>query len=172
MGVLFSVEGGRLLEVVIDLVDTFPVVNPKHTDQVFLAYVGLEVDGNKLVGIRWSRYDVAPEGTLIFYGYVSGERKKAYHLYRQWFIVTEYYGELVLKDLIDGVDVRVKVKNMRPLGEYPDENMIIRAEREILSKGLQPSDNDPVRALYGYWLITRIHETLSKSVTPKDTKRS
>jgi len=163
MGVLFSVEGGKLLEVVIDPVDAFPVVNPKHTDQVFLAYVGLEVVDSRLVGIKWFKPDVAPEGALVFYGYVSGERRRAYHLYRQWFIVTECYEELVLKDLIDSVNVRVKVKNMRPLGEYPDENMIMRAEREILSRGLQPSDEDPVRALYGYWLIMRINEALGNT---------
>jgi len=168
MSILFSVECGDMLEILIDPIDVFPVVNPKYTEQVFLAYVGLEVVDSRLVGIKWFKPDIAPEGTLAFYGYVSRERRRTYHLYRQWFIVTEFYDELILKDLINSVNVRVKVKNMKPLGEYPDEDVIIRAEKEILSKGLQPSDEDPVRALYGYWLIMHIHENLTKSITSKN----
>ena len=163
---IVDVTTNKVVPIGIEFIDKLPVKNPKVTVEELVIYSGLgELVSSKtgrkyLVARKWNKSNVAPLGALVRYKYSTGSRGRTYNAYYQWFVVTEGEYDYVLKDtvgLMEKVDVRVKLKNLKPL-ELPPQNVRDEVEAEILNKGWKLSEYDPVDILYYFWVRQRVHE--------------
>jgi predicted DNA-binding antitoxin AbrB/MazE fold protein len=163
---IVDVTTNKVVPIGIEFIDKLPVKNPKVTVEELVIYSGLgeytsPKSGRKyLVARKWNKSNVAPVGALVRYKYSTGSHGRIYNAYYQWFVVTEGEYDYVLKDtvgLMEKVDVRVKLKNLKPL-ELPPQNVRDEVEAEIMNKGWQPSEYDPVDILYYFWVRQRVHE--------------
>jgi hypothetical protein len=73
--------------------------------------------------------------------------------------------KVVLKDRKGNQDVEAKILNLIPLDEMPEE-IKREIEAEILNKKWLPSEYDPVKQLYYYWIRQKVHE---KVMVEEDT---
>ena len=161
-GVVFSVEGNKVVPVLLDY-SSLPKANPKRTGTTVKIFTGLALyQGRKgvyLVAKEWRRgMSAAPVGAIVHFDYATGSWKNVYHRYTAFFLVAEC-GEntVTLHDSVRGVDAEVRVKNLVLLPALGSEDRAW-AEAEILNNGWRPSDYDPVRSLYCYWLRDKVHE--------------
>jgi hypothetical protein len=163
---ILDVSTNKVVPIGIEFIDKLPVTNPKVTSEDLTIYSGLgELVSSKtgrkyLVARKWNKSNVAPLGALVRYKYSTGSHGRTYHAYYQWFVVTEGEYDYVLKDTVGlqgKVDVRVKLKNLKPL-ELPPQNVRDEVEAEILNKGWKLSEYDPVDILYYFWIRQRVHE--------------
>lgn len=163
---IVDVTTNKVVPIGIEFIDKLPVKNPKVTVEELVIYSGLgeytsPKSGRKyLVARKWNKSNVAPVGVLVRYKYSTGSHGRTYNAYYQWFVVTEGEHDYVLKDTVglqEKVDVRVKLKNLKPL-ELPPQNVRDEVEAEILNKGWKLSEYDPVDILYYFWVRQRVHE--------------
>jgi hypothetical protein len=159
--VVFSVEGNKVVPILLDY-SALPRANPKCTSARVDVYTALALHqgraGTYLVARRWRSTNSAPLGAIIRFEYSTGSWKNTYHRYVAFFLVTGN-GETTatLHDEVRGVDAEVKVKNLVLLPALT-KNDTSWAEAEILNSGWRPSQFDPVRTLYCYWLRDKVHE--------------
>jgi len=152
--IVFSVENNPKVPIKIDD-SNLPVENPRATVEEFEVYVALGIlDGKKgayLVAKKWYGKAV-PEGAIVYYKYGTGSRKHTYHKYRAFFIVKNVgKKKVLLKDMKGDVDVEIEVFNLEPLKPLDDEKLA-EMEAEIMNRGWLPSNYQPVRTLYYYWI--------------------
>jgi hypothetical protein len=160
-----DVSGNRVLPIRIEYVDELPVVNRKATVLLFNVYTGLSEyvsprTGRKYIVAEkaWRDTSIAPQGALVRFSYKTGSRSYIDHEYYQWFVVDEGVYDYVLKDSKGGKNVRVKLVNLRPVGDGLDDKTFAEIKAEIMNKGYLPSEFDPVETLYYYWIKQRVHE--------------
>jgi len=160
-----NVSGNRVLPIRIEYIDELPVVNRKATVLLFNVYTGLSeyvsprTKRKYIVAEKvWRDTSIAPQGALVRFSYSTGSRSYTDHKYYQWFVVDEGVYDYVLKDLKGGKNVRVKLVNLRPIGDGLDDKTLAEMKAEIMNKGYLPSEYDPVETLYYYWIKQRVHE--------------
>ena len=170
-GVVFSVENNRVVPILLDH-SALPRANPKRTGTTVKIFTGLALyQGRKgvyLVAKEWRRgASAAPVGAIVHFDYATGSWKNVYHRYTAFFLVAEC-GEntVTLHDSVRGVDAEVRVKNLVLLPTLGSEDRAW-AEAEILNSGWRPSDYDPVRSLFCYWLRDRVHERAARTAAPR-----
>lgn len=160
---LFSAEGNKVVPIGIEPLDELPVYNPRRTYRSLTVYSGLEVmssprSGKKyLIARKWRSTNTAPIGSLAYFSYESGSSKHSYYSLDFWAVVDEGEYEIEVKPEGSKNPVRIKLKNLRPIAQLTDEEYS-NAEAEILNKGWEPSKYDPVRTLYHYWIVRKVHE--------------
>jgi hypothetical protein len=160
---LFSVEGNKVVPISIEPIDRLPVYNPKYTYRSLTVYSGLEVTssprtGKKyLIARKWRSPYTAPIGSLVYFSYESGSFKHTYYSLDFWAVVDEGEYEIEVKPKGSKNPVRIKLKNLRPIAKLTDEEFS-NAEAEILNKGWEPGRYNPVRTLYYYWIMRKVHE--------------
>jgi len=160
---LFSAEGNKVVPIDIEPLDELPVYNPRRTYRSLTVYSGLEVmssprSGKKyLIAKKWRSINTAPIGSLAYFSYESGSAKHTYYSLGFWAVVDEGEYEVEVKPEGSKNPVRIKLKNLRPIAQLTDEEYS-NAEAEILNKGWEPSKYDPVKTLYYYWVVRKVHE--------------
>jgi len=160
-GVVFSVEGNKVVPILLDF-SALPRANPKRTSARVDVYTALALHqgraGTYLVARRWRSTNSAPLGAIIRFEYSTGSWKNTYHRYVAFLLVTDI-GEttVTLHDEVRGQDADIRVRNLALLPALT-KNDTSWAEAEILNSGWRPSQFDPVRTLYCYWLRDRVHE--------------
>ena len=158
--VVFSVADNEVVPILIEA--NFPVVNRKATSYEKIVYVGLNLyQGRKgvyLVARKWRDANTAPVGAILYIDYRTGSHKHTYNHYTQFFVVAPV-GErkVVLKDRKGNQDIEARILNLVPLEEIPEE-VKREIEAEILNRKLLPSEYDPVKQLYYYWIRQKVHE--------------
>jgi hypothetical protein len=187
-GVVFSVEGNKVVPVLLDY-SALPRANPKRTSARVRVYTGLALyqgrAGVYLVAREWKRGATsAPIGAIVSFSYSTGSWGNVYHSYTAFFVVAET-GEntFTLHDTVRGHDAEVRVKNLALLPVLSEEDRA-QAEAEILNNGWRPSEYDPVRSLYCYWMRDKVHEravpqqrvhaataTTSEEVEPEEVEK-
>jgi hypothetical protein len=160
---LFSAEGNKVVPIDVEPIDELPVYNPRRTYSSLTVYSGLELmtsprTGKKyLIARKWRSTKTAPIGSLVYFSYESGSSKHTYYSLDFWAVVDEGEYEIEVKPKGSKNPVRIKLKNLRPIAQITDEERF-NAEAEILNKGWEPSEYDPVRTLYHYWVVMKAHE--------------
>jgi len=158
--VVFSVAENEVVPILIEA--NFPVANRKATSYVIYVYTGLGLyQGKKgvyLVARKWRNANTAPVGAILYIDYSTGSHKHTYNHYTQFFVVAPV-GErkIILKDRKGNQDIEAKILNLVPLDEMPEE-VKREIEAEILNRKWLPSEYDPVKQLYYYWIRQRVHE--------------
>jgi len=161
--VVFNVADNEVVPILIEA--QFPIVNRKATSHEVQVYVGLKLyQGKKgvyLIAEKWRNTNTAPVGALVYLYYRTGSHKRAYNKYEQLFVVAPV-GErkVILKDRAGDKDVETRVINLVPL-ELLSEEVKREVEAEILNKKWLPSEYDPVRTLYYYWIRQKVHEKVA-----------
>jgi len=158
--VVFSVTENEVVPVLVEA--NFPVVNRKATSYVIYAYTGLGLyQGKKgvyLIARKWRNANTAPIGSIVYLDYSTGSHKHTHNHYVQFFVVAPV-GErkVMLKDRKGNQDIEARVLNLVPLEEMPEE-VKREIEAEILNRKWLPSEYDPVKQLYYYWIRQKVHE--------------
>jgi transposase-like protein len=158
--VVFSVTENEVVPILIEA--NFPVVNRKATSYVIYVYTGLGLyQGKKgvyLIARKWRNANTAPIGSIVYLDYSTGSHKHTHNHYVQFFVVAPV-GErkVMLKDRKGNQDIEVRVLNLVPLEEMPEE-VKREIEAEILNRKWLPSEYDPVKQLYYYWIRQKVHE--------------
>jgi hypothetical protein len=158
--VVFSVAENEVVPVLVEA--NFPVFNRKATSYVIYVYTGLGLyQGKKgvyLVARKWRNANTAPIGSIVYLDYSTGSHKHTHNHYVQFFVVAPV-GErkVMLKDRKGNQDIEARILNLVPLEEMPEE-VKREIEAEILNKKWLPSEYDPVKQLYYYWIRQKVHE--------------
>jgi len=167
--VVFSVEGNKVVPILLDF-SALPRANPKRTSARVKVYSGLALHqgraGIYLIGREWKRgVSAAPVGAILRFEYSTGSWGNVYHSYSAFFVVAEVGDNtFVLHDTVRGHDAEVRVKNLVLLPTLGSEDRAW-AEAEILNSGWRPSEYDPVRSLFCYWMRDRVHERAAAAAT-------
>jgi len=169
---IINVEKGKVVPISIT-VGKLPVYHEKHTVKGHVTYTALGLlEGRKglyLVAKEWKSDKTAPVGAIVYFRYISGSNKYDYYKYKGWFVVEEgAESEVELPQL--GKDksagpIKVRVKNLRPLPELTEEDLA-KSEAEMMNRGWFPSEYDPVKQLYYYWMVLKVHEVPTEEAVP------
>ena len=158
---------GKHIPILIEF-DELPVFNPKCTHRRVTAYVGLglktyEKNGKtktylvalKNYSVKFSRNTVdgvVPIGAIIRISYSTGSNKYTVHEYYQLFEVVENQREeITICDDVGDEDVKARIVNLKPIPPLTKQTLL-EIEAELLNKGWTPSQYDPVKTLYHYFI--------------------
>jgi hypothetical protein len=173
MSVIFSVEGNQVVACSLNLSEELPIFNRKCTTTEKTAYLALTIfqpepnvkilsaRKKSLSGWNWA----LPLGAIVHLIHITGSHKNVHHKYIQLFLVVRENHEGVLKDLVEGHDVKYTTTNLRPI-DLLDEKVLVEAEAEIKNQGLLLSRQSPVKTLWHYWVKMKIASAPQPSTSP------